>query len=231
MKKRGVMGVMAIVSMLCATVSVAAQEGALKGSISADVVSSYVWRGATASAAPNIQPTASLNWKNFTMGVWGSFDLQGEYKEVDFFLTYSLKDLSLTLTDYNWGFQEKYFMYKKARTEHILEAALSYGGSEAFPLKMTVATMFYGQDKKPADPSKNAYSTYAEFSYAIGSVTPFVGATFDEGMYGTGAGVVNVGVTATKEVKISSDYSLPLFCTFAVNPRKEDVFLVFGLRL
>ena len=41
--------------------------------------------------------------------------------------------------------------------------------------------------------------------------------------------VIVSGVKATKSVKITEDYSLPVSVTFIVNPRAEISYLVFGL--
>ena len=64
----------------------------------------------------------------------------------------------------------------------------------------------------------------------------FVGASGgseeNPGYYGTETfNVINVGVKATKSVKISEDYSLPVSVTFLINPRAEISYLVFGLTL
>jgi hypothetical protein len=45
----------------------------------------YVWRGsmATGSPAANFQPTLAFTKVNFEIGVWGSTDFVGSYKEFD----------------------------------------------------------------------------------------------------------------------------------------------------
>ena len=56
------------------------------------------------------------------------------------------------------------------------------------------------------------------------------GSKEDPGYYGTEQfNVTNIGVKATKSVKITEDYSLPVAVTFLINPRTEISYLVFGL--
>ena len=43
-----------------------------KINISADIVSTYIWRGIVSDQSPNIQPTMSLGLGNFTLGAWAS---------------------------------------------------------------------------------------------------------------------------------------------------------------
>lgn len=205
-------------------------------SITADLMSGYVWRGVKATNSPSIQPTVSLKKGNFEIGAWGSTDFTGSYKEVDLYTSYSYKNVKLGLTDYNWLFSKHYFDYRKGSTDHILEGNISYQGNEAFPLSIDLNTMLYGSDKKATNPSKNAYSTYVELRYPVcANLNVFAGMTPADGYYGDGYGksggfaVVNVGVTATKKLKITESFSLPLKATFGINPQQEDVYLVFGI--
>ncbi len=205
-------------------------------SITADMMSSYVWRGVKATSSPSIQPNLSFKKGSFELGAWGSSDFTGSYKEVDFYTSYSYGNFKLGLTDYNWLFSKRYFNYRKGSTDHILEGNFSYQGNSAFPLSIDLNTMFYGSDKKATNPSKNAYSTYVEVRYPVGAdLNIFAGMTPADGYYGDGYGklggfaVVNVGVAATRKLKMTESFSLPLKVTLGVNPQQEDVYLVFGI--
>jgi hypothetical protein len=62
----------------------------------------------------------------------------------------------------------------------------------------------------------------------------FIGATpgSEENPYYYGAenfSVINVGINASKSLKITEDYSLPILVSFIVNPRVEIAHLVFGI--
>src|ERR1035437_3793654 len=69
--------------------------------VTADIVSSYVWRGvlSTATPTPNIQPTFAFVKGNLEVGAWGSSDFNGSYKEVDLYASYTVKQLKFTVTD------------------------------------------------------------------------------------------------------------------------------------
>lgn len=215
--------------------------------VTADLVSSYVWRGvlSTATPTPNFQPTLAFVRGGLEAGVWGSTDFTGSYKEADLYVSYAAGPLKFTVTDYYWlnttttGL--RYFNYKNNETNHIFEGSVAYSGTNSFPVSIAANVMFAGADKKydpllnATNPEKQAYSTYIEFGYAGKYFSPFVGITPADGYYGDGYGgatgfsVVNIGATSTKYLKITDHYSLPLKATLGFNPQKEDVYLVFGI--
>ena len=55
--------------------------------------------------------------------------------------------------------------------------------------------------------------------------------TFMEGFYGTGAGLVNLGITGTRNIKISDQFELPVRSSLVVNPQAQKIFLVLGVTL
>jgi len=208
--------------------------------VTAELVSHYVWRGsmATGSPTPNLQPTLSYTKGPIEIGVWGSTDFIGSYKEVDPYLAFTKGPLKVTLTDYNWNFNKAdYFNYKNDETGHILEGSVGYTGPASLPLSISLNTMFYGLDKSPTDSTKQAYSTYVELGYTTGPASFFFGFAPWQSYYTAyrdGFEVVNIGVTVTKALKITEAYSLPLRATLVVNPsggynRSDFVHLVFGI--
>jgi hypothetical protein len=204
--------------------------------VTADLVSSYVWRGvlSTPTATPNFQPTLAFTKGPVEIGVWGSTDFSGIYKEVDIYASITAGAFKFTLTDYDWNFKTRYFNYKNDETDHVFEGSVAYTGSENFPISLSANIMFSGADKKATDPTKQAYSTYIEVGYAFANFSPFLGISPSDGYYGdgyggAGFGVVNLGVTSTKNLKFSDSYSLPIKASFIVNPQKEDIHLVFGI--
>jgi hypothetical protein len=218
--------------------------------VTADLVSHYVWRGsmATGSPTPNFQPTLAYVKGNFEIGVWGSTDFTGSYKEVDPYVAYTTGHIKLILTDYDWNFSHaNYFNYKNTETGHMLEGTLGFLGTEAFPVSITWNTMFYGFDKKSGDSTKQAFSTYIELGYTKGVASLFFGFTPWSGYYNNygatnfdpGAGkktfsIVNIGASVTKALKITDTFSLPLKATLVFNPsasysRNDFIHLVFGI--
>jgi hypothetical protein len=209
--------------------------------VTADIVSSYIWRGTVANLNPNIQPTLAIVSGGFEAGVWGSTDYHASYREVDPYLTYTLKTFKIGITDYNWTFaNHSYFDYDNSTTDHIIEATLGFTGTEKLPLSITINTMIYGADKKWDFESgqfsaKQNYSTYIELFYSFGHSGVFVGATPANGYYGAGYGKIkgfalcNLGLTSSKNIKISEEFELPLKGTLYVNPQAESIHFVIGI--
>jgi hypothetical protein len=50
-----------------------------------------------------------------------------------------------------------------------------------------------------------------------------------EGLYSEGFNVVNFSVKASREVKITDHYSLPVFAQMVLNPNAERIYGVFGI--
>ena len=205
----------------------------------AELVSCYVWRGTMASntPTPNFQPTLALVYGNLEIGIWGSTSFNEVYKEVEPYISYGIGSFKLTLTDYDWNFEPKdvgnfkapYFNY----AGHRVEGSIGYTGPASLPISISLNTMFWGYDKKASDPTKQAYSTYAEIGYALPSSTSlFLGFTPSASYYNgfhDGFSVVNIGATSTRNIKITSDFSLPVRATVVFNPQAEQAHLVFGI--
>ena len=195
-------------------------------SVSTDVVSSYVWRGALGGQGVNIQPTLSYTNNNFEIGAWGSVDWFG-YKEADLYASYSIGGLSLAVTDYFWTAGAKYFSYKNDVTPHFFEGSIGYTISDDFPLSIAVNTMLYGADKDSA--GDQAFSTYIEVGYSWDILSLAVGMTPADGLYGTGPNVVNIALTASQEIAITDSFSLPISASLIANPNADDIHLVLGI--
>jgi len=218
--------------------------------VTADLVSHYVWRGsmATGSPAPNFQPTLAFTQGHFEIGIWGSTDFIGSYKEVDPYISFTAGHLKLAVTDYNWNFDKaNYFNYRNSETGHRFEGTIGFTGPETMPISITWNTIFYGLDKKPDDSTKQAYSTYIELGYSKGAASIFFGFTPWKGYYNNygvtafdtlaskkAFSIVNIGASVSKALKINETFSLPLKATLVINPsatytRSDYIHLVFGI--
>jgi hypothetical protein len=174
----------------------------------------------------------------------------GNYAEFDLFLSYTFKWFTLCVTDYFFpnpltpNSDNKYFNWKNATTGHTIEAALSFNGTDKVPLSLYVGTLVYGADKDQDSTgvyglgSNNNYSTYIEASYTFNikkigvDIMPFIGGIpFGSSWYGPYGGVINLGFTTSKEIKITPKYSLPIYVSIITNPQSESAFFVFGLTL
>ncbi|PLW91873.1 MAG: hypothetical protein C0592_13585 [Marinilabiliales bacterium] len=158
------------------------------------------------------------------------------------------------------GTFNNYFEYDGDITGHVFEGAISWNGTESLPLTFLAAVNFFGADAKLIEDDTasadfntvvgNQMSMYFELGYGVTckdetELEFFLGFTPNEprkadattgyigeaGFYGYTMGVVNLGVTASKEIKITENFSIPVFSQLVFNPMAEDVFLVFGLSL
>jgi len=242
--------VISLLMLVLSSTSVFAQSDSTETespiSISADLMSRYVWRGSDFGASPSIQPGIEYCKAGFSIGAWGAYAINYQgYQESDLYIGYTFyKDMfSVMVTDYY--FQSdltnvNYFDYDSETTGHVFEAALTFNGTKKLPLSLMVATNVYGADAKKINDDgtqgDNQFSTYAELTYSFKHFDVFAGANLIEpnrdlgetGYYGNYMGFVNIGLTAVKEIKISEHYSLPLTLSVITNPQAEKIYFVAG---
>jgi len=236
-----------IISLLSSNSIFAQQDSIAKESpfsVSCDLMSRYVWRGIDWGDAPSIQPSVSYTKAGFTVGAWGAFatNVNG-YQEADLYVSYAYKFMSFTLTDYYYPSNVtpyKYFEYTDSITGHILETSLAFNGTEDLPLTVMIATYIYGDDNRKINDDGTVigiqYSTYAEVSYAFNKVNVFMGTNLTKpntdngevGYYGNYIGVVNLGATFLKNIKITNTFTLPLKVSVITNPQAEKIYFVAG---
>lgn len=210
--------------------------------VGADFVSRYIWRGLDFGNTPAVQPSLSATFGAFEIGSWGSFTLSNQASgsdELDLYLSYSIPtdagDIGIILNDYyfpNAG--GKFFNYNNYDDEdgagsHLLEAGLTFTGTESFPLTLSAFMNFYNDADNSAY-FEVAYSTNVEDV----ALDLFIGATpgGDNFYYATDKfNVINMGIKASREIKISDSFSLPIFGSYVLNPNLEIAYFVFGFSL
>lgn len=192
-----------------------------------DIVSSFVWRGMDVNMAPNIQPCLTYEKGIFTAGAWGSTAVNGDYNELDLFVTFTKNLFYATITDYyiaptigSWNF----FDYSKNNTFHAIEGTLGYSGTDKFPLSLNASVFFYGADLKPN--GNPYYSTYIEAKYSFKRIDLFCGITPSKGFYHDEFGVVNAGIAYNHGIKINKTFEIPLTLSLVTNPAKQKAILV-----
>lgn len=235
--------ILILISALC-FININAQTTDSTGSnfrfnVHADLLSRYIWRGIPLSLNPNIQPYANIGYKGFNLMVFGSYAISKPFAEFDLFLSYTKGPITVQVNDYFVEDEDNpantnYFQWRSsdtATTPHTVEAQISFNGVEGFPVTFTAATFVYGYDKDELN--KNRYSTYLEIGYLLTlkeySFKTFVGGTVNDGFYADKAAIINVGLTATKEIQITDKYSLPIQSSLIVNPNTKDLYFVFGI--
>ena len=211
----------------------------IETTISGDVVSSYIWRGQDLGSAA-IQPTLGIGYKGLSLSAWGSYGLTDpdDVKEFDLTLAYTTGGFNIGITDY-WfdrgGLdpEGRYFKYEAHGTNHVFEANIGY---DFGPLSLQWFTNFAGNDGTNKD-GKRAYSSYIEvvvpFKLATVDWTATAGAVpWATTSYGTsGFAVTNLSLKATKEIKVTDSFSIPVFGQVVGNPCSQKAYLVFGFTL
>ena len=224
-----------LMALMFATGMSATAQDEVEATVSADVVSTYVWRGMECGSAA-IQPTLGIGYKGLSLSAWGSYGLvdTNDAKEFDLTLAYSTGGFNIGITDYWFNTpEERYFLYDANKTSHIFEANIGY---DFGPAAIQWFTNFAGNDGYNKD-GKRAYSSYVELSapFKLASVdwSAAVGAVpYATDFYGVdGFAVTNVSLKATKDIKVTDSFSIPVFAQVAANPRTEKAYLVFGFTL
>ena len=240
MKAKFLMSAFISMMMLPATAQVTTslpsqEESEVDVSLSTDIVNQYVWRGLEYGGV-SIQPTLGVGYKGLSLSAWGNVGLSqpSDDKEIDLTLNYSLYGFNIGVTDYWFNNPEKrYFLYDAHRTSHVFEGNIGYDFGIA---AIQWYTNFAGNDGANKD-GKRAYSSYAEidvpFKLATFDWTATVGAVpYATTWYGTtGFSVINLSLRATKNIKVTDTFSIPVFGQFVGNPRSQKAYLVFGITL
>jgi hypothetical protein len=217
------------------SVSAFAQDEEKKSpfTVGTDVVSSYVWRGSKIGSGPNIQPSLKFSTGGFTLGAWGSTSFHdfGDVAEMDLYTSYAFDfGLSVGLTDYFYQ-GSPYFRYKSDSSSHAIEVNLGY------TLKsFSIAANYIINDASKGGPANKpgGGDMYFELNYAFKNFGVFAGAgngwhTDDKDNGDDVFALCNIGIKASKELKITDKFSLPLTGALSVNPDKEELNLVVGV--
>lgn len=227
--------VLTLAAVAMMSFSAANAQDKVEGSVSADVVSRYVWRGQALGDAA-VQPSASLSYKGLSLSAWGSYGFLNteDTKEFDLTLSYTVGGFNVGVTDYwfsYYGADNKYFEYRAHDTSHVWEANVGY---DFGPLAIQWYTNFAGADGINKS-GKRAYSSYVQLSAPFSLATCDWTATIGAVPYATsfysdvnGFAVTNVALRATKAIPVCKKWSLPLFMEGSCNPSTKKGYLVVG---
>jgi hypothetical protein len=231
MKKIFILGLIA----LFGATAVKAQDE-VEVTISADVVNQYIWRGQDLGNSA-FQPTLGIAYKGLSLSAWGSTGITeaSDTKEFDLTLGYTIGGLNIGVTDYWFNTpNERYFAYSAHETSHVFEANVGYDFEIA---SLNWYTNFAGNDGVNKD-GKRAYSSYFEanvpFKLAACEWTATIGAVpYATSFYSdvNGFVVTNIGIKATKDIKVNDHFSIPIFAGITANPSTEKTFFIFGVSL
>ncbi len=212
----------------------------IETTISGDIVSSYIWRGQDLGNV-SLQPTLGISYKGLSLTAWGSVGLSNadDTKEFDLTLAYTIGGFNIGITDYwfNAGLdpENRYFKYDAHGTNHVFEANIGYDFGFA---SLQWYTNFAGNDGINKD-GKRAYSSYAEvvvpFKLATIDWTATAGAVpYATDFYNdwtSGFAVTNLALKATKDIKVTDSFAVPIFAEVSANPCTQKAYLVLGITL
>ena len=240
MKKIVLLAMGLVMSMTAMAQDEIESESKIETTISGDIVSSYIWRGQDLGNV-SLQPTLGIGYKGLSLTAWGSVGLTNsdDTKEFDLTLAYTTGGFNIGITDYwfNAGLDpdNRYFMYNAHSTNHVFEANIGYDFGFA---SLQWYTNFAGNDGVN-ESGKRAYSSYVEASVpfklatvdwtATVGVIPYATTFYNE--WTSGFSVTNLALKATKDIKITDSFSIPIFGQVVANPRTQKAYLVLGFTL
>ena len=226
-------------SLLLLVAAVAgAQDKKVETTVALDMVSHYVWRGQDLGSV-SLQPTLGIAYKGLSLTAWGSVGIAdaSDTKEFDITVAYTVGNFNVGVTDYwfNSGLdpENRYFKYSAHETNHVFEANVGY---DFGIVSLQWFTNFAGNDGTNKD-GKRAYSSYMEvvvpFKLSAIEWTATAGAVpWATTSYGTtGFAVTDLSLKATKEIKVTDSFAIPVFGQVVGNPCSQRAYLIFGITL
>ena len=90
-------------------------------SISADLVSQYLFRGSVESSAMSVQPTINYSTGSVNIGTWASRSIDGTHQETNIYVSLVAGPVNVTITDYTDASPD---LFKVG--DHLIEVMASY---------------------------------------------------------------------------------------------------------
>lgn len=219
-----------------------------------EIANNHLWRGIEVSDGLVFCTDFGIHDKNehFKFGFWGGTNTSGNYKEFNFYGEIKASGWKLALWDtYNYSPAADYnyrefFNYSAHSTGRFLDAILTYNFAHLtpkIPLTLSWSTIVFGRDRW-SDNSSNRYSCYLSAEYVIfqNNVWSFdagVGGTFTlaskEGnsstFYSNKAGLIHLQLRAQRNIRITHNYTLPVFACAVFNPVMDRAFFQIGAKI
>ena len=205
----------------------------------------HLWRGM--EVTPSSLFVTDLHLMNttnsFNFGLWGGAGINGDYKEFDYYTSYTKHRITLSLWDiYNFSPGATYnnrqlFNYARGETGHFIDFSMGYRLPLPHPLNLNWATIIYGRDRDAVN-KQNRYSTYVTVNYQLindqqtiiraglsGAFAFSPGKNLDgqrskANFYGTKPGIVDATLQGDKTIDIAGLH-IPVTLTAMWNPRNN----------
>lgn len=210
----------------------------------------HLWRGLQVADGGVLAADLNVGFLDdgLKVGLWGGTDFTGDYKEFDYYVSYSVAGFTVALWDiFNYSpdlpFSKDIFNYNKYSTTHFLDLSVAYNFDTKFdvPLRLYWATIFAGRDLNTA--GDNRYSTFVSAEYSVYRnenwiVDVGLGGTFafnredldgDANFYGND-GINLISLRTTYKLKLGR-FDMPVFAHAMWNPDLKDGYLQVGINL
>ena len=212
-----------------------------------DLKNMHLWRGI--QVADGVVITSDINYteKNFKFGFWGGTNTDGNYKEFNYYASFSKSGFMVKLCDtYNFSDDATYnntefFNYKAHETGRFLDAIVSYRFQHKFPLLLSWSTIVFGRDRNAFNTS-NKYTSYAYAEYPIYNkdnwkVDLGLGGAFalnkggdSSHFYAKHPGIIDANIKLSRDLVIG-DYTIPLSVLCMWNPEENRAFFQVALTI
>ena len=210
----------------------------------------HLWRGLQIADGGVLAADVNVGLFNdrLKVGLWGGTDFTGEYKEFDYYVSYSAAGFTVAVWDiFNYSpalpFSKDIFNYNKHSTGHFLDLSVAYDFDTKFevPLRLYWATIFAGRDLTVD--GDNRYSTYVNAEYSVFRDEHWI---VDIGIGGTFAflrdslfkhynfygydGIDQISLRTTYKLKLGR-FDMPVFAHAMWNPDQRAGYLQVGVNL
>ena len=201
----------------------------------------YLWRGSKECGA-HVAPCLSFGYGNLMLQSYGFLSYDGNYKEIDWDLSYKIGDFTFHLADYyarlsSYTTPENYFNFRKGETNHIQEAIICYEPHK-LPFAIRWFTFFHGDWLREADgtlgrPSFSSYlepEIYHEFT-PDSKLSLLCGASVFKGGYTSYTkdfAVIHLELRYRHYISLNS-VRFPLQISYVLNPYSKKCWLNAGV--
>ena len=210
----------------------------------------HLWRGLQIADGGVLAADVNMGLAKdrLKIGLWGGTDFVGDYKEFDYYISYTVSGFSVAIWDiYNYSpdltFSKDIFNYNKYSTGHFLDFSLGYDFDTKLgvPLRLSWATIFAGRDLNIE--GHNMFSTFVYGEYSVFRDKHWI---VDVGLGGTfafnrteGDGTRNFyGTDCLNQISLKTTYllklgrfAMPIFALAMWNPEIRKGYLQVGVKL
>lgn len=210
----------------------------------------HLWRGLQVADGGVLSADLNVGFLDdgLKVGLWGGTDFTGDYKEFDYYASYTVAGFTVAVWDiYNYSpdlpYSKDIFNYNKYSTSHFLDLSVAYNFDTLLkvPLRVSWATIFAGRDLNLE--GNNRYSTFLYAEYSVfrdehWTVDVGLGGTFAFNRDGADGGANFYGYDGVNQISLKTTYKLrikrfemPLFAHAMWNSDQRQGYLQVGVNL